>query len=147
VLFGEHHDKLWDITRECLRKVTPPENFPKTLEKLDSISSGYGTALFFEDEYVVEDLQQKYPLYKENFPIWSQQASGMLQFIIWAAFEAEGLGMSLQHYNPLIDPQVKKQWALPDGWKLVAEMPFGKPLSSALKKDFLPVEDRIMVFR
>jgi predicted oxidoreductase (fatty acid repression mutant protein) len=78
---------------------------------LNSFEAGYGTVLYFEDQQTVEGLQKQFPAYAANFPIWSQQASGMLQYIIWTAFAAEGLGATLQHYSPLIDAQVG--WGLP----------------------------------
>ncbi len=65
--------------------------------------------------------------YAENFPIWSHQASGMHQLVVWTGLEAEGLGASLQHYNPLIDDEVKTEWNVPANWKLIAQMPFGNP--------------------
>ncbi|CKH73330.1 nitroreductase family protein [Streptococcus pneumoniae] len=112
VLLGEQHDKLWDITKETLRKIVPENNFASTEEKMNAFKSGYGTVLYFEDSEVVEELQEKFALYKENFPIWSQQSSGMLQFAIWTALEIEGFGATLQHYNPLIDEEVRKEWEL-----------------------------------
>ena len=33
VLFGEQHDKLWDITTETLRKIVPEDSFSGTEEK------------------------------------------------------------------------------------------------------------------
>ena len=69
--------------------------------------------MYFEDQVVVEGLQEQFALYKDNFPIWSLQSSGMLQFTIWTSLEAEGLGASLQHYNPLIDEQVKAEVETP----------------------------------
>ena len=89
-MLGEQHDKLWDITKETLRKIVPENNFASTEEKMNAFKSGYGTVLYFEDSEVVEELQEKFALYKENFPIWSQQSSGMLQFAIWTALEIEG---------------------------------------------------------
>ncbi len=147
LLLGEHHDRLWDITKEILRGLVPAEAFGQTEEKMDSFKNGYGTVLFFEDHSIIEDLQNRFALYKDNFPVWSEQSSGMLQFVIWTQLEAAGLGASLQHYNPLIDQQVKAQWALPAHWKLIAQMPFGNPFAPAQEKEFLPVEDRIKVFR
>lgn len=41
------------------------------------------------------------------FPAWSQQTSGMHQLVVWTALKEEGLGTSLQHYNPLLDPKVR----------------------------------------
>ena len=43
--------------------------------------------------------------------------------------EDAGMGASLQHYNPLIDDEVRKAWNLPGDWKLVAQMPFGVPVA------------------
>ncbi len=134
VLLGEQHDKLWDITKETLRKIVPENNFASTEEKMNAFKSGYGTVLYFEDSEVVEELQEKFALYKENFPIWSQQSSGMLQFAIWTALEIEGFGATLQHYNPLIDEEVRKEWGVPENWKLIAQMPFGKPVVPAGEK-------------
>jgi predicted oxidoreductase (fatty acid repression mutant protein) len=106
---------------------------------------GYGTVLFFEDMSVIEKMQASFPSYQDNFPIWSQQSSGMLQYVIWTALEAEGLGCSLQHYNPLIDEKVKETWGVAESWKLVAQMPFGKPTAPAGDKQFQPLDERVKV--
>lgn len=147
LLLGDNHKKLWDITKESLRKVVPQDQFTSTEQRINSFSSGYGTVLFFEDTNVIESLQQKFALYKDNFPIWSQQASGILQYIVWTSLEIEGLGVSLQHYNPLIDDEVKKEWGVPSNWKLIAQMPFGKPTANPDEKEFAPLEERIKIFK
>ncbi|MGC4376622.1 nitroreductase family protein [Fictibacillus sp. Mic-4] len=147
LLLGEQHDKLWDITKETLRKIVPADQFAPTEEKMNAFKSGYGTVLFFEDETVIEQLQQSFPSYKENFPIWSHHSSGMHQFVVWTALEIEGFGATLQHYNPLIDDQVKQEWNIPAEWKLIAQMPFGKPTVQPGEKEFKPLEDRIKVFK
>ncbi len=147
ILFGEQHDRLWNITREALRKLVPEDSFSKTNEKLDAFQNAFGTVMFFEDQEVVESLQQQFELYKDNFPIWSLQSSGMLQFTVWVGLEEAGLGASLQHYNPLIDDQVKEEWGLPKKWKLLSQMPFGKPLAAPGEKEFSPLENRVKVFR
>ena len=71
----------------------------------------------------------------------------MHQLVVWTALEAEGLGASLQHYNPLIDDEVKKEWNIPDNWKLIAQMPFGNPTSQAGEKEFQPLEDRVKFYK
>lgn len=147
LLLGDHHDKLWDITKDALRKVVPADQFSSTEDKINSFKSGYGTVLFFEDNSVIESLQQQFPLYKDNFPIWSEQASGMHQFVIWTALEIEGFGASLQHYNELIETDIKKEWSIPNNWKLIGQMPFGKPTAEPGEKQFQPLEDRIKVFK
>ncbi|MBJ8103529.1 MULTISPECIES: nitroreductase family protein [Bacillus cereus group] len=143
VLFGEAHNKLWDITTETLRKVVGDGDFSGTQQKMDSFKAGYGTVLFFEDEAIVKSLQEKFAAYSENFPIWSHQASGMHQLVVWTGLEAEGLGASLQHYNPLIDDEVKQEWNVPANWKLIAQMPFGNPTAAPGEKEFQPLEERV----
>ncbi|WP_410979646.1 nitroreductase family protein [Bacillus cereus] len=143
VLFGEAHDKLWDITTETLRKVVGDGDFSGTQQKMDSFKAGYGTVLFFEDEAIVKSLQEKFAAYAENFPIWSHQVSGMHQLVVWTGLEAEGLGASLQHYNPLIDDEVKQEWNVPANWKLIAQMPFGNPTAAPGEKEFQPLEERV----
>lgn len=147
LLLGRNHDELWDITKETLRKIVPSDKFSDTEAKIDSFKAGYGTVLFFEDQAVIESMQKQFELYKDNFPIWSMHSSGMLQLVIWTALESEGLGASLQHYNPLIDEDVKKRWNIPASWKLIAQMPFGKPTGAAPEKTFLPVDERVKVYR
>lgn len=147
LLIGNHHDKLWDITKDALRKILPEDNFSSTEVKVNSFKSGYGTVLFFEDNSVIESLQQQFATYKDNFPIWSQQSNGMHQFVIWTALEAEGLGVSLQHYNELIEADVKKEWSIPSNWKLIAQMPFGKPTAQPGEKQFQPLTERVKVFK
>jgi len=41
---------------------------------------------------------------------------------------------------------VSKQWNLPDKWRLMGQMPFGKPMAAPPEKEFLPLENRIKVF-
>ncbi|OAJ73612.1 nitroreductase [Brevibacillus sp. SKDU10] len=147
LLLGEQHDKLWNLTEAALRKVVGDNNFAPTEEKMKSFRNGYGTVLFFEDQQVVEQLQKDFALYKDNFPIWSQQSSGMHQFVIWTALEMEGLGATLQHYNPLIDEDVRKEWNVPAHWKLIAQMPFGQPTMAPKEKEFKPLDERFKTFK
>lgn len=146
VLVGENHDKLWEITRAELKKIVPEEAFASTDNKLNSFKNGFGTILFFEDQAVVQSLQEQFALYKDNFPIWSLQSNGMIQFTIWTALEDAGLGATLQHYNPLIDDEVKNTWELPANWKLLAQMPFGNVLAAPEEKQFAPLDSRVKVF-
>jgi hypothetical protein len=146
VLFGEQHNKLWDMTKDILKAIVPADQFESTAQRMQGFRGGYGTVSFFEDQTVVEGLQGAFPTYQDRFPIWSQHSNGMLQFVIWTALEEQGLGASLQHYNPLIDEKVKAEWGLPETWQFVAQMPFGKPLAAAGEKEFKPLGDRVKVF-
>ena len=108
LLLGKHHERLWDIVKAELKKIVPADKFKATEDKIDgAFRSGYGSVLYFEDMEVIGGLQQQFPSYKDNFPVWSNHSAGMLQFVIWTALELEGLGASLQHYNPVIDDAVK----------------------------------------
>ncbi|QOY37870.1 nitroreductase family protein [Anaerobacillus isosaccharinicus] len=147
LLVGAHHDKLWDITKETLRKIVPAESFAPTEEKMASFKNGFGTVLFFEDQTVIEGLQKQFELYKDNFPVWSEHSNGMLQYVVWTALEIEGLGANLQHYNPIIDEEVKQEWNIPQSWKLIAQMPFGKKTAEPGDKEFIPLEERIKIFK
>jgi len=143
VLWNEKHDRLWDITMENLRKIVPEDKFQPTEEKITSFKNGYATVLIFEDQDVIKNLQDSFPLYSQNFPVWSQQSSGMLQYVIWSSLAIEGYGASLQHYNEIIEADVKKEWTIPENWKLIAQMPFGKQTADPGEKEFLPIEGRI----
>lgn len=145
LLLPGEHEKFWDTVMNCLRKVVPAERFADTETKINSFKNGYGTVLFFEDIDNVQSLQVAFPLYSANFPIWSHHTSAMHQFATWTALELEGMGASLQHYNELIEEEVKKTWNFPASWKLIAQMPFGKPLCEPGVKEFKPMEERVIV--
>lgn len=147
LLLNDKHDRLWDITEDALRKEVPEDKFKPTEEKIESFRSGYGTILYFIDQSVVESLQEQFALYKDNFPIWAQQSSGILQNLVWTALSIEGLGASLQHYNELIEEDVRKEWNIPGNWSMVAQMPFGNKEEEAGEKEFLPINDRFKVFK
>lgn len=71
----------------------------------------------------------------------------MLQFAVWTAFEDAGFGANLQHYNLIIDELVRKNFFLPKNWRLIAQMPFGKPTRPALPVEKIPAETRIRIIR
>lgn len=148
LLLGNMHKRLWEITKEELKKIIPEKNFKATEDKINnSFAAGYGTILFYEDTETVEGLQNSFPGYKDNFPIWSQHTSGMHQFAIWTLLAESGLGASLQHYNPLIDNAVAKEWNINSKWKLIAQMPFGIPIQPPAEKTFKSLEERIFVYK
>ncbi|OBU03765.1 nitroreductase family protein [Morganella psychrotolerans] len=147
VLFGENHKKLWNIVKDSLRAIVPADAFAATESKIDNaFLSGAGTVLFFEDQSVVKGLQEQFALYAENFPVWSEQASGIAQFAVWTALSEENIGASLQHYNPIIDEQVRKAWDLPESWKMRAQLVFGSVAQEAGEKAFMDDENRFKIF-
>lgn len=147
VLLHQEHDKLWDIVIEELRKKVPQNKFDATQKKIESFKMGYGTVLFFDDSAITQSFANKFTSYQDQFETWAQQGNGMLQYVIWTLLESEGLGASLQHYNPLIDAQVKAEWNIPASWKLIAQMPFGKPTQDPMEKQFDRIEERMHVYR
>lgn len=147
ILFGEQHRKVWDITRRQLQKIVPAESFGPTEKKLASFAAGAGTVLFFEDTEVIKALQKQYATYADNFPVWSEHSTGIAQFAVWSALAQERIGASLQHYNPLIDDDIKTTWSLPESWHLRAEMPFGAIEQPASDKTFIPDDHRFRLFK
>ncbi len=147
VLFGEENQKLWNIVMEELRKIVPAENFKSTEDKINGFADSFGTVLFYEDTSVVKGLQEQFPLYSPNFPVWAEQANGMLQSAVWNALTEEGLGASLQHYNEVISEEVRKTWDVPENWRLIAQMPFGAPTGEPGEKQYPSVDDVVKVYR
>ena len=147
VAMKEHHENIWEITESALKKIVPADKFAPTKEKIDGFAAGYGTILFFEESDTVYEMQKKYAAYAENFPIWAAQANGMLQFAIWTALEDLGLGVNIQHYNMLIEEDIRKIFNLPGSWDLVAQMVFGEKLKDAPPIEKISTGERVQVFR
>lgn len=146
ILFGDAHEKLWEITEEVLRPLTPAEAFPNTQNNLAGFKNGYGTVLFFKDTDVVKGLQDQFELYADNFPDWSEQSNGIATANTWVALVDKGLGANLQHYNPVIDEAVAKEWNIPSNWKLRSQLVFGSPETPAGEKEYMNDADRFRVF-
>ena len=146
ILLGEQSEQFWALTREALRPMVPADAFVNTENKLASFAAGAGTVLFFEDQDVVKGLQEQFASYADNFPIWSEQASGIAQFAVWTALAEAGIGGSLQHYNPVVDADVTKTWDIPASWTLRAQMPFGSNEAGFGEKTFMDDEQRFRVF-
>ena len=115
--------------------------------KMATFAAGTGTVLFFEDQNVVKGLQEQFPSYAENFPIWAEHSTAIAQFSTWTALHTEGLGASLQHYNPIVDEQVHAEWGIPENWKLRAQLVFGSVEGEARAKDYLEDDQRFKVFQ
>ncbi len=145
-LFGESHHKFWEIVRNTLKQIVPAEAFENTSKKIDSFAAGYATVLFYEDQAVVEGLQQQFPAYADNFPVWSEHSTGIVQFAVWTALSEEGIGASLQHYNPIIDEQVAQAFDIPATWKLRAQLVLGSIEAPAGAKEFMDDAQRFKTF-
>jgi len=148
LLLGESHERFWNIVCENISRVVSHSAFEKSRKKIEtSFANGYGTVLFFEDALVVEELKKNYPLYSVAIPVYSQHTSAMHQFALWLLLSDFKLGASLQHYGELVEEDVKRAFSLPETWHLVGQMPFGHPLDTPSEKSFIPVEERVMVFK
>ncbi|WP_113906795.1 nitroreductase family protein [Aliidiomarina celeris] len=146
ILFGEQSDKFWQLTKDALRPLVPADAFGATEGKLDSFAAGVGTILFFEDQNVVKGLQEQFPLYADNFPVWSEHSTGIAQFAVWTALAEANVGASLQHYNPVVDQAVAETWNIPESWTLRAQMPFGSNEGEFGEKSFMDDSERFRVF-
>lgn len=146
ILFGQQSEKFWHIVMNELRIIVPADKFAPTEAKINSFVAGVGTILFYEDQQIITSLQQQYPNYAEQFPVWSEQGSGIAQFAVWSALANAGIGASLQHYNPLPDAAAAKEWQIQESWKLRAMMPFGSNEAPFPEKSFIDDTERFKVF-
>jgi len=147
LLLEGQHQKFWELVKDELKKVVAPAAFHTTKEKIEqSFQAGYGTVLFYEDQRIVKSLQEQFPRYRANFPVWSEHTSAMHQLAVWMLLGEVGFGASLQHYNPLIDEVVAKTWNISSEWKMIAQMPFGLPLIEPGEKSMEPLDSRSLMF-
>ncbi|PVZ86689.1 nitroreductase family protein [Serratia sp. S1B] len=145
ILLGHEHEKFWDLTLEQLRKIVPAANFQPTADKMAGFRKAAGSVLFFEDQDVIQGLQQQFPSYADNFPVWSEHSTGIAQYGVWLALAEKGIGANLQHYNPLVDSDVQSTWNVPKSWKLRAQMNFGSIEAPAGDKAFMDDNQRFIV--
>lgn len=147
ILLNQQHKKFWALTKEQLRKRVPADAFATTEKKIDGFAAAAGSVLFFEDQSVVSGLQQQFPSYADNFPVWSEHSTGIAQYAVWLALAEKGIGANLQHYNPLVDEDVQHTWNIPASWKLRAQMNFGAIAAPAGEKTYIADNDRFIVAR
>ena len=92
-------------------------------------------------------MQEQFHTYADNFPIWANQANGMLQIVMWSMLRELNIGASLQHYNPIIDAKVKELFDIPESCMLVAQMPFGGIKKEPDEKEKEDINKRVSVVR
>ena len=138
VTLNDKQNQLWDTIYNAFEgKVAR--------EKIDGFKAAAGTVLYFIDNNVVKTMQEKFPLYASNFPIWANQANGMLQIAIWTALRELNIGANIQHYNPVIDKAVAKLFDVPENYILIAQMPFGGIIEEPDPKDKEDISLRVKV--
>lgn len=64
LLLGDDHKRLWNITKDELKRVSiSEETYKQSEQKVDtSFSAGYGTVLFCEDQAVIKNMQESLPI-------------------------------------------------------------------------------------
>ncbi|KAL5356084.1 Nitroreductase-like protein [Aspergillus floccosus] len=152
LLLKEEHQKVWDIAINIMEGLVAAGTVPKemfenhTKPKLEAFRAAYGTVLFFVDYESLAPIKEKFAIYADKFDPFALESNAMSQYLVWTALQSEGLGANLQHYSPLIDEQVQKQWNIPAPWKLDAQLVFGTPTAEPGAKEFAPLEGRFKVF-
>ncbi|KAJ7696034.1 putative oxidoreductase [Mycena rosella] len=150
LVVGDANTKLWNIISESALKGLEGDHKTSTQAKLTAFGGGYGSVMFFEDQAVIDAIAAKIPAYTKQFPVWSQNATGMLQHAVWTSFTLEGLGATLQHngaYSDELVSDIQKTFSLPSTWTSTAIMPFGDPAAPPAEKSFSPIEDRVKVVK
>lgn len=138
IVHGEMQNKLWDTIYNAF-------NGKVSEEKISLFRAGSGTILYFYDSKTVSALQSQFPAYAENFPVWANQASAMLQIAVWSGLRELEIGASLQHYNPVIDKAVKELLNIPEEYVLIAQMPFGAIGQEPAQKEKEDIKKRVTV--
>ncbi|KAK4688015.1 uncharacterized protein P7C73_g2090, partial [Tremellales sp. Uapishka_1] len=154
---GEKHKELWEeVVKKTFFKTLGGDE--KQIGFYDSkitkeYTSGYGTVLFFEDQAALEGWCEKMPHFAGAFRTWADNSNGMLQYVVWTALEAEGMGASLQHYggySPETGAAFAKFFDIPTTWKSTAMIPFGiangPPGKAGTEKAFDSLEARVKTF-
>jgi predicted oxidoreductase (fatty acid repression mutant protein) len=133
-----------------LAKIRPERWILGTKDRISGFAGAYGTILFWDDGACADALKENAPdICKDKADEWVHQSNGMHQYYVWTALSALGLGFILQHYNPLIDVDVKRTWKIPSEWRLRAQMVFGVPKDGSeleKKEQKQPIEQRLNVF-
>jgi uncharacterized protein len=152
---GSEHQALWDITAGCLRNLIGQDRYVKggTDIKMSCFANSCGTILFWDDlsRTVSDNDAPKATLSVDEKALeWAHQSSGMHQYYMWTVIESfPNMGANLQHYNPVIDTEVKLRWDIPEQWVLKAQMVFGEKDGTAeleRKQQHSSVDERIRIF-
>lgn len=128
LLFDDKSKEFWNKVNETY------DNSIKE-DKFNGFYHAKGTALYFIDDALINELEEKYPLYADRMQQWAEHGCAMIQLNAWQALSDENIGASLQHYNPGIDKWVKELYDIPENYRLVAQMPFGKIIAQPEEKE------------
>lgn len=145
ICLGTAHKAVWEITKDALRKIVPPEKFKNTESKLNMFENAYGTLLLYTETKTVDKLKADYPLYANIQDQWADHNIGIVLIDLWDTLVDLGLAANLQHYNPLIDAEVQKKFAVPSSWRLEGEIVFGTEGFAPSDKEKLAIESRVIL--
>ena len=65
---------------------------------------------------------------------------------MWNRADLSGNIRQTQHYNPVANEAIAKEFDVPKSWRLRAQLVFGGIKASAGEKDFVSLEERVKVF-
>ena len=147
LLTGQNHTAHWQVVEDALIAHVGREAYDnRTRNKVHkAFMNGVATLLFLDYTPATEALQQKYPSYAHNFPLWAEQVQGSHQALVWSALAHMGFGANLQHYIGFADKEIKERLLIPGELRLVAQMPFGAPAAAPMPIEKLPIEQLLTV--
>jgi uncharacterized protein len=143
ICLGDAHKKVWEIAKAELKKVVPPKAFTRTEAKLTMFGAAYGTLLLYTDKPTTEKLKADYPLYAKAEDEWADHNIGIMILSLWDTLVDLGLSANLQHYNPLIDGALAKEFQVPETWQLKGQIVFGTQGFPPDSKTHLPIDERV----
>lgn len=142
ILTKENNKKLWNIVFNTLKRIISEDDYLNLEKKINDFSNGNGTILYFMDTNIVENSKKEIKTYSQYFDDWSMQDQGVILYAIWLKLTELGFDASIQHYNPIIDEEVKDIFNIRKDLKLVGQMPFGIGLDNIETKE-KKIDERI----
>jgi uncharacterized protein len=143
VIMGEVHEAFWEEVRHrVLPLVSDEKAIVRTNKKIDGFKGGDGTVIFLENQTINQSLRERFPLYASSVDLWADQGQGFVQYGVWLALHELNFGVSLQHYNPLIDDYIYDELKVERHFKIVGQMPFGKIAGEFSNKSYIDLSQR-----
>ena len=124
----------------------------KELEKVcvqarkDLEANGTRTILFIDAIELVKHAYKKYLQRDEEERIRMKKKEDNCFYVtpkVKEYLESNNINIDVK----LIEEDVKKMLDLPDSWKILSQMPFGSIEKTPAEKTFLPLENRLVIFR
>ena len=87
-----------------------------------------------------------YVIYSISNPQQTHESNIAFKQPVWTGLTSLGFGANLQHYNPIIDAPLSKEWNIPGEWKLISQLVFGSREGEPNQKAFKPVDERLKIY-